>query len=106
MAAIYKDDLFSKMNGGFHDEYRNGTCYDDNDFIKYLIYNNFNFKIPKYSFNNPFCIHQYHDKTTSLYNLELFKINDEIYKKRMKQINASECCDIVTGFMPNPIVIL
>ena len=106
MAAIYKNDLFSKMNGGFHDEYRNGTCKDDNDFIKYLIYNNFNFKIPKYSFNNPFCIHQYHDKTTSLYNLELFKINDEIYKKRMKQINAIESCDIVTGFMPNPIIIL
>lgn len=105
MAAIYKEDLISKMDGGFCEEYKNGTCKDDNDFIKYLIHNSFVFKIPEFNYRNPFCIHQYHEKTNALNNLKLFEINDEIYKRRMKMINACESCDIAVGFMPKPEII-
>lgn len=105
MAAIYRTDLIEKMEGGFHDEYKNGICYDDNDFIKYLIYNKFNFKIPKFNIENPFCIHQYHEKCASLNFIKFHRINGEVYKNRMKLINASISCDINDGFMPKPNVI-
>lgn len=105
MAAIFKEDLVDKMGGGFYEGYKDGVCKDDNDFIKYLIHNKFSFKIPRFEHDRPFCIHQYHDKTPSLNNSKLFEINDILYKKRMNMINASESCDIVTGFMPKPVIV-
>jgi hypothetical protein len=105
MGAIYRDDLLFKMNGGFHEEYKNGICYDDNDFIKYLIHNNFVFKIPDFTIHRPFCIHQYHEKTASLNFPEYHLKNGLVYEKRMNAINASLFCDIFTGFMPVPIIL-
>ena len=108
-AAIYKDDLKNKMEDGFHLNYKNGICWDDNDFIKYLIYNKFNFKCTEFLKNKPFVIHQYHDKDLQLSN-ELFlknhNINKNIFIERMNKINFNLIIDIHDGFnMPKPILI-
>ena len=107
LAAIYKDDLFKKMNGGFYDGYRHGICWDDNDFIKYLIYNNFKFKIPFFEKNLPFAIHQYHEKTQSLLKNkeDSHYINRLVFNKRMDDINVNYEIDISSGFMPSPILL-
>ena len=60
--AIYKSDLMNKMEGGFNPDFANYIGGDDDEFVKRLIYNNFNFKINKFSDNCCFVIHQYHSK--------------------------------------------
>ena len=108
-SAIYRSDLKKYMNDGFHLNYKDGICWDDNDFIKYLIYNKFNFKCTSFLINKPFVIHQYHDKDEQLKN-ENFKIkhniNKNIFNKRMDKINFNYNIDIANGFdMPIPILI-
>jgi FkbM family methyltransferase len=107
MSAIFKMDLVNKMNGGFCEQYKDGICYDDNDFIKYLIHNNFTFKIPEFNVQNPFCIHLYHDKVDSLNYLEYHSKNKEVYIKRMEAINATLVLDIHAQevFMPKPVIL-
>jgi glycosyltransferase involved in cell wall biosynthesis len=60
--AIFRDDLMNKMNGGFDLDYANGICFDDNDFIKRLIVNNFKFKTNSFCESEPFVIHLFHEK--------------------------------------------
>jgi hypothetical protein len=107
--AIYKSDLVEKMNGGFCEDYANGICWDDNDFIKYLIHNNFRFVTTEFNNEKPFVIHQYHNKSDSLISDErevFHKINKEIFNKRMDSIGASTSIDINAGFkMPIPILL-
>ena len=79
--AIYKTDLKEKMNCGFNNIFANGIGADDDEFIKRLIFNKFNFKINKFKQNQPFVIHQYHtkppqlkiDSNTNNNNITLFK---------------------------------
>jgi glycosyltransferase involved in cell wall biosynthesis len=106
--AIYKSDLLTKMNGGFCEEYKDGLCLDDVDFIKYLIYNNFKFKSNNFSSNNPFVIHQYHTKPQIMLKepYKYFNINKKIFEKRMNDILMNTHLDIHSGFnMPTPILI-
>ena len=106
--AIYRDDLVTKMDGGFCEEYKDGTCCDDNDFIKYLIYNNFRFTTTVFDSEHPFVIHQYHEKC-DLYGSEFahyHRINMDIFAKRMKQIKMSNVIDIThEKYMPDPIIL-
>lgn len=107
--AIYRTDLIMKMDGGFCNKYAYGICWDDNDFIKYLIYNKFNFKINSFTDTNPFVIHQYHPSLSNIpkYSKEYYhSINKEVFRKRMNKINANMNVNIHDGFeMPNPILI-
>jgi glycosyltransferase involved in cell wall biosynthesis len=104
LAAIYKSDLFEKMEGGFCEEYKDGICYDDNDFIKYLVHHKFIFKIPEFISTRPFCIHQYHEKADSLSNLNHYYHNGYVFEKRMQQINTSTSYNL-EEFMPKPVVL-
>jgi glycosyltransferase involved in cell wall biosynthesis len=85
--AIYKTDLIQKMKGGFNDIFANGIGADDDEFIKRIIFNKFNFKINKFEQNNPFVIHQYHTKPTQMKD---YNNNINLFKQ--------EC--IKMGFMP------
>lgn len=107
--AIYRDDLLTKMNGGFCEEYKDGTCCDDNDFIKYLIYNKFRFTTTVFDDRHPFVIHQYHEKCNTFgSNFSVYhQINKDIFAKRMKQINMSTVIDIThEKYMPDPIILM
>lgn len=66
LAAIFKNDLINKMDYGFNEIFKNGIGSDDDEFIKRLLYNKFNFKISKFEKYNPFCVHLYHDKPKQL----------------------------------------
>jgi glycosyltransferase involved in cell wall biosynthesis len=77
-AAIHKKDLFEKMNGGFNETFKDNIAYDDDEFIKRLIYNKFKFKINKFIKNSPFVVHQYHEKPLSLTTHD-YKINRCIF---------------------------
>jgi glycosyltransferase involved in cell wall biosynthesis len=65
-AAIHKYDLVTKMDNGFNEIFKDGIGADDDEFIKRLIKNKFKFKINKFENNDPFVVHQFHDKPNSL----------------------------------------
>jgi hypothetical protein len=101
--AIFRNDLFNKMNGGFDADYANGICFDDNDFIKRLIYNNINFTTNTFSESEPFVIHLYHEKTKSLIENkdEKWNINKIIYDEKCLKMNITNDWKLC-NFMPNP----
>ncbi len=83
LSAINKEDLL-KLNG-FDDRYAYGTCFDDVEFIYRIIKNNI--KVDLIDMNNkPFCIHQNHDRTNNAYNIDLWNINKDIFKKHMNEL--------------------
>lgn len=86
LAAIHKDDLFEKMNGGFNEIFKDGIGCDDDEFIKRLIYNNFNFKTTKFINNKPFAVHLFHDKPEILRKLD-YKENRKIFDECCKKMN-------------------
>jgi GT2 family glycosyltransferase len=110
-AAIHKKDLVEKMGGGFFPDYGDGICFDDNDFVNYLVYNAFNLKINKFKSGSPFVIHQYHDKTTNLSEeivKELWNKNKQVFIKRCDQIGFPHEVDIAIRddkFNPHPTMI-
>jgi hypothetical protein len=88
--AIYRIDLMTKMEGGFCDDYKYGICFDDNDFVMYLTYHNFNFKTTEFEEDKPFNIHLFHNKSTNLEDeklKELWNINKKVYEIRSGLIN-------------------
>ena len=103
--AIFRDDLLSKMNGGFDLDYANGICFDDNDFIKRLIVNNFQFKTNTFSETEPFVIHLYHEKSINIIKDKDIKwnINKNIYDEKCKNMNITNDWKLC-NFMPNPIL--
>jgi hypothetical protein len=101
--AIFRDDLMNKMKGGFDSDYANGICFDDNDFIKKLIVNNFQFKTNTFSETEPFVIHLYHEKAKNVSNIILNTKNKLIYDKKCKQMNITNDWKLC-NFMPNPIL--
>jgi glycosyltransferase involved in cell wall biosynthesis len=88
--AIHKRDLFIKMGGGFADVFKHGIGGDDDEFIKRLIYNKFNFKINKFGKNEPFAIHQFHKKPKSVKNRNQYTDNRKLF---------NDCC-LKMGFVP------
>jgi hypothetical protein len=103
--AIFKSDLINRMSGGFDTDYANGICFDDNDFIKRLIFNNFQFKINTFSDSEPFVIHLYHEKAESLIinRDEKWKINKIIYDKKCLDMNITNDWKLC-NFMPYPFL--
>jgi len=103
--AIFKSDLLNKMNGGFDLDYANGICFDDNDFIKRLIYNNIQFTTNTFSESEPFVIHLYHDKAISLIENkdEKWNINKKIYDKKCLDMNITNEMKLC-NFMPYPFL--
>ena len=101
--AIFRDDLVNKMMGGFDLDYANGICFDDNDFIKRLIVNNFEFKTNTFSESEPFVIHLYHEKAKNLSKNkdEKWNINKLIYDEKCKNMNITNDWKLC-NFMPNP----
>lgn len=85
LAAIYKADLFEKLDGGFDDDFRNGVGADDDEFIKRLIYHKFQFKISEFKEYTPFAIHLYHAKPLQLTTHD-HRENKEIFKAKCLQI--------------------
>ena len=94
-----------KMKGGFDLDYSNGICFDDNDFIKRLIVNNFEFKTNTFSESEPYVIHLFHEKSNSLiYNKEeKWNINKKIYHEKCKNMNITNDWKLC-NFMPNPVL--
>lgn len=78
LAAIYKVDLNDKMNGGFDERFKDGCCADDDQFIKRLLYYNFNFKICSFNPGKPFGIHLFHEKSSNV-NKANSKVNRKIF---------------------------
>jgi hypothetical protein len=103
--AIFRNDLINKMNGGFDNDYANGICFDDNDFIKRLIVNKIKFKTNTFSEIEPFVIHLYHEKSKSLIHDKDIKwnINKKIYDEKCKNMNITNDWKLC-NFMPNPIL--
>ena len=60
--AIFREDLFRVMDGGFSSDFENLIGGDDDEFIKRLIFNKFNFKISPFDRDHPFTIHLHHEK--------------------------------------------
>ena len=103
--AIFRDDLMNKMNGGFDTDYANGICFDDNDFIKRLIVNNFKFTTNTFSETEPFVIHLYHEKSKNIIEDKDIKwnINKKIYDKKCENMNITNDWKLC-NFMPYPFL--
>ena len=78
LAAIHRNDLFEKMDGGFDEKFKNGAGCDDDHFIKKLIHKKFNFKTNIFEIKKPFGIHLYHKKSSSV-NMNNYYINRKIF---------------------------
>ena len=103
--AIFRNDLMTKMNGGFDTDYANGICFDDNDFIKRLIVNNFKFTTNTFSETEPFVIHLYHEKSKNIIEDKDIKwnINKKIYDKKCENMNITNDWKLC-NFMPYPFL--
>jgi glycosyltransferase involved in cell wall biosynthesis len=94
LSAIHRNDLINKMNGGFNEVFKNGIGADDDEFIKRLIYNKFNFKINEFKEHEPFAIHQFHEKPNALKTID-FNINKNIFKDCCIKMNLTPENNIV-----------
>lgn len=93
LAAIHKSDIDNYLEGGFNKEFKDGIGSDDDELIKRLIYNKFNFKISKFESENPFCIHLYHEKPESLIKLD-WRENKKYFIECCKKMNMTPQNDI------------
>ena len=93
-AAIHKSDLFNKMSGGFDESFKNSVGGDDDEFIKRLIYNKFNFKINEFKESEPFVIHQFHEKPPQFLDAD-YKKTKKIFKDACMEIDFEPQNDIV-----------
>jgi glycosyltransferase involved in cell wall biosynthesis len=80
LAAIYKEDLMTKMNEGFREDFKDSVGADDDEFVKRLIYNNFKFKIRELNDNNPACIHLFHERAKQVRQFD-WRVNKKIFDK-------------------------
>lgn len=64
--AIYREDLFRDMGGGFHKDFERLIGGDDDYFVKKLVYLEYKFKIANLSRENPFVLHLHHDKVAQV----------------------------------------
>lgn len=57
-AALHKDDLNSKLGGGFDERFNEGLWYDDNELL-FRVKQELEFRIA----DEPYVLHQFHEKT-------------------------------------------
>ena len=87
LAAIMKKDL-DELNG-FDERYAYGCGYDDAELIQRIKHNGMDIIIYPYE-NNPFIIHQYHDKLTQFKNMKNKDINRHIFNKHMDECGINK----------------
>ena len=104
MAAIHKSDLVEKMDGGFYHGYKDGVCFDDNDFIFRLKHNNMKIKLVDFKVSTPFAVHQYHENVVSLNKKELWLKNQVVFFEQMRKINLIH--PVIDQLSPNEITII
>jgi glycosyltransferase involved in cell wall biosynthesis len=90
LCAMFKSDM--DKHGGFDDDYADGLCFDDDDFVKRVAYCGFRATFPRYENNeNPFCIHLWHPKIKQLdLGREKWNINNVVFKRKMTALGLSE----------------
>ena len=88
LAAIHKSDIYDYLDGGFNEKFKDGIGADDDELIKRLIFNKFNFKISKFESGIPFCIHLYHEKPESVKNLD-WRDNKKIFIESCINMNMT-----------------
>ena len=93
LAAIHKSDINEYMNGGFNENFKNGVGCDDDELIKRLIHNKFNFKISEFKSEKPFCLHLYHEKPEQLKNLD-WRENKKFFIESCVNMNMTPQNDI------------
>ena len=89
LCAMFKSDM--DKHGGFDDDYADGLCFDDDDFVKRVAYCGFRATFPRYENNNPFCVHLWHPKIKQLdLGREKWNINNAVFKRKMAALGVSE----------------
>lgn len=89
LCAMWKSDLVK--HGGFDNDYADGLCFDDDDFLKRVEFHGFRTTLPRYELNNPFCIHLWHPKIKQLdLGKEKWNINNQVFKKKMCLLGLNE----------------
>jgi len=78
-SAISKSDM--ELLGGFDERYAHGICYDDNDFILRAD----RAKIKVTIIDDPFVIHQKHERTDRSKLHEEYKINGRVWDKVIRE---------------------
>lgn len=95
-SAIYRETLIDTI-GGFTPDYKDGICFDDDDFIMKIKLSNLKMKYFQNGYSSlsypelvefsAYVFHQHHDRTFSYsneQNLQLWKTNKEIFLKKTK----------------------
>lgn len=85
LSAINKSDLDNLK--GFDERYEFGSCFDDNEFVERVKYNLI-FKIIEP--NNPFTVHQCHNKKILPNEKELYYINRLVYDAHMQELRSKK----------------
>lgn len=93
LAAIHKSDINRYIHPGFNEIFKDGIGGDDDELIKRLIYNKFNFKISEFKSEKPFCIHLYHEKPQQLKELN-YKDNVKYFVESCKNMKMTPQNDI------------
>lgn len=85
--AIYREHLLRDLGGGFSDLFVNLVGGDDDHFVKRLIRLKYAFKIPKFTENNPFVVHLFHEKSESVMQYtsqDLERVQNVMFKEFIK----------------------
>ena len=93
LAAIHKEDIDIYLKTLFNEEFKNGIGSDDDELIKKLIYNNFNFKISRFEKDKPFCVHLYHEKPEAVKKLD-YRENKKFFIESCINMNMKPENDI------------
>ena len=93
LAAIHKSDINNYISPGFNEKFKDGIGADDDELIKRLIFNKFNFKITKFKGEKPFCIHLFHEKPQQIKNLD-WRENKKYFIESCKNMKMTPENDI------------
>lgn len=96
--ALFKSDLDRYLGGGFSEEFYKLVGGEDDEFIKRLLFNKFNFKTNIFKDGAPFVLHQHHEKSESVK-----EYTDALYDATMRAF-AKSC--IKMGFKPENNILL
>lgn len=88
LSAIYKKDL--DRLGGFDERYAYGSGYDDGELIERIKHINMDVIYIDIEKNNPFTIHQWHPKITSINNAINADKNRIIFNQHMKELGINK----------------
>lgn len=86
--ALYRDKLLEM--GGFDNDYQNGFCHDDDDFVRRLGKHQLTVTIV-----NKYCVHQWHPSQIKVSNApELWKKNQKVFWHKMLSYGYPETVGI------------